>query len=342
MEQLLYFPILIVGFVGALTLTPLSRALALRLGVVAIPSQRNIHKDYKPMMGGTAIVFGLAIALLLFCPPALLPELLVYLGGAAFLWLVGLLDDRFNLGIRIRLVAQAVVGVWLIAGGVDIALLGFAPVDYLLTVVWVVALCNSLNFLDNMDGLSATITAIAGVAFTVLGVRENLTLVSMIGAGLAGSAVGFFIHNFNPASTFMGDNGSLVLGYTLAVLGIKLRFGEQPPGVTWMVPVFILALPIIDICLVVITRALEHRPIGQGGRDHSSHRLLAMGLSQRATLAVLGAVCATYGLLAYVVATTEPTLALLLGLLGLLGMAALFVALMWMRQRYQYTPPPAP
>lgn len=335
MDTLAFIPILIVGFAFSLGLTPLSRALALRLGVVAIPSQRNIHKDYKPLMGGMAMYLAFAAALLLFSPPDYVAELLVLIGGAAFLALVGLIDDRYNLGIRVRLLAQVITALSMAALGVSIRLFGTPLLDVPLTVVWVCAITNAVNFLDNMDGLAAGLTAIAAAGFTAVAFSQGLELVSMLAAALAGSAVGFLIYNFNPASSFMGDMGSLVLGFVLSALAIKLEFGTQPLSVTWMVPVLVLALPIIDINLVMLTRLLEGRSLGQGGKDHSSHRLMALGLSQRQTLFVLYAFCALYAALAYIVSTAPPATALLIGIGGLAGMGVVFVLLMWVRRRVQ-------
>jgi UDP-GlcNAc:undecaprenyl-phosphate GlcNAc-1-phosphate transferase len=334
-DTLAFIPILIVGFAFSLGLTPLSRALALRLGVVAIPSQRNIHKDYKPLMGGMAMYLAFAAALLLFSPPDYVAELLVLIGGAAFLALVGLIDDRYNLGIRVRLLAQVITALSMAALGVSIRLFGTPLLDVPLTVVWVCAITNAVNFLDNMDGLAAGLTAIAAAGFTAVAFSQGLELVSMLAAALAGSAVGFLIYNFNPASSFMGDMGSLVLGFVLSALAIKLEFGTQPLSVTWMVPVLVLALPIIDINLVMLTRLLEGRSLGQGGKDHSSHRLMALGLSQRQTLFVLYAFCALYAALAYIVSTAPPATALLIGIGGLAGMGVVFVLLMWVRRRVQ-------
>src|SRR4029078_11439860 len=137
--------------------------------------------------------------------------------------------------------------------------------------------------------------------FMVIAFTQGLTLVSSLAAGLLGSAVGFLIYNFNPASVFMGDRGALVLGFVLAVLGIKLQFENQPPGITWMIPILVLALPIFDIFLVVITRISEGRSPGQAGKDHTSHRLMSIGFSQRQTVFILYGACFTFGLLGLIV-----------------------------------------
>ena len=335
MDSLQFVPILVVGFATALGMTPLSRALALRLGVVDKPNQRKIHQDQRPLMGGLAIFGGLTIALLLFSPAQNLLELGAFLLGAAFLAIVGLIDDRFVLGIKPKLVAQIIAGLVLIAVGIRVHLVGIPIIDYAITLLWVTALVNALNFLDNMDGLTAGLSGIAAAYLTLISFNEGLPLVSAIAAALAGSAIGFLIYNFNPASIFMGDMGSQVLGFTLAVLGIKLEFGTQPLGVTWMVPPLVLALPIFDICLVVFTRILEGRSPGEAGKDHTSHRLMSLGLSQRQTLFVLYGACLFFGALGVIVSVASPSTALLIGVFGLGLLAAAFVMMMFIRRKYQ-------
>ncbi len=335
MDALQFVPILVVGFATSLGLTPLSRAIALRLGVVDKPNQRKIHLDNKPMMGGLAIYVGFALALILFSPPQYVVEFGALLSGATFLALVGLVDDRYTLGIKTKMVAEIIATLVLIASGVHVQLFNIPVIDALITIIWVVALTNAVNFLDNMDGLAAGLSAIAGGFFTLIAFTEGLSLVSALAAALTGSAVGFLIYNFNPASSFMGDMGALVLGFVLATLGIKLEFAARPLSVTWMVPLLVLALPIFDICLVVFTRIIEGRSPGQAGKDHTSHRLLSLGLSQRWTLFVLYGACLFFGTLGFLVGSAPPDRALLIGLGGLALLAVLFLFMMYVRRKYQ-------
>ena len=167
-----------------------------------------------------------------------------------------------------------------------------------------------------------------------------MTLVSSLAAALAGSAVGFLIYNFSPASSFMGDMGALVLGFVLAVLGIKLKF-TSPPDVTWMVPLLVLALPLFDISLVVFTRIMEGRSPGQAGKDHTSHRLMSLGLSQRWTLFVLYSACLFFGTLGVLVTVAPPDRALWIGLSGLGLLGALFLFMMFVRRKYQLSGQPS-
>lgn len=331
-----YIPMMIVGFAASLGLTPFSRYLAMRLGVVDKPVlARKIHKDHKPLMGGLAIYLGFAIALLVFAPPQHLVELGAIAAGTGWLAFIGLLDDRFNLGVKIRLVAMIVAAVVLILAGIQIRLFSNPWLDLPLTIVWVLAITNATNFLDNMDGLTAGYASIAAGFFLLIAISQGQALVSMLAAALFGSAVGFLTYNFNPASTFMGDMGSLTLGFVLSVLAIKLEFGALPLDVSWMIPVLVLALPIFDINLVVWTRLAEGRSPFEGGRDHCSHRLMALGFNQRRTLFILYAACIIYGFFGLAVSATAPQAGLLLGLLGLFAFLPFYAFMIWVRRTRQ-------
>ena len=335
MDSLQFVPILLFGFATSLGLTPVSRQVAMRLGVVDRPTTRKIHEDHKPLMGGLAIYASLALALLLFSPSHYMNQIVAILVGAGLLAIVGLLDDFYNLGIRTRLVAMAFAGVVLLLGGIHISLFNTPWLDYPLTVFWVVAVTNAVNFLDNMDGLAAGLSAIAAGFFLLIGLSQGLPMVSALAAALLGSAVGFLTYNYNPASTFMGDMGALTLGFVLAALGIVLEFGARPPGVTWIIPVFVLALPVFDINLVVFTRLAEGRSPGEAGKDHTSHRLLSLGLNQRWTLFVLYGGCAFYGTLALLMGAVPVTTAWVMGIGGLILLAVLYTVMVWIRYKYQ-------
>jgi UDP-GlcNAc:undecaprenyl-phosphate/decaprenyl-phosphate GlcNAc-1-phosphate transferase len=335
LDILQFVPILVVGFAASLSLTPLSRQIAMRLGVVDIPNHRKVHTGHKPMMGGLAIYLAFAISLLLFSPPKYLVELGAVLSGAAFLALVGLADDRYNLGIRIRLVAMALAALVLVAAGIQIHLFRTPWLDIPLTVLWVVTLINAVNFMDNMDGITAGVSTLAAGFFMIIALSQGLTLVSLLAAAIMGSAVGFLIYNFNPSSIIMGDMGALVLGFVVAVLGIKLEFGTQPLSVSWMIPVFVLALWLFDICLVVFTRLMEGRSPGQAGKDHTSHRLMSIGFSQRQTSFILYGACILFGILGMIVSAAPPDIALRIGIAGLVLLGFLFLLMIWIRRKYQ-------
>lgn len=333
--SLQFIPIMIVGFGASLCLTPLTRQIAMRLGVTAAPNKRNIHASHVPLMGGAAIYIGFVLSVLLFSPPTYLVELGAIVAGATLLALIGYLDDRKHRSPRLRLLVMTVSALVVAAAGVQIRLFSNPLIDLPLTVFWIVALINAVNWIDNMDGLAAGTAAITAGFFLLLALSQGQVLVSMLAAAIFGSAVGFLTYNFNPSSTFMGDMGAYTLGFVLAILAIKLKFAAQPLNVTWMVPVFVLALPILDMNLAVLTRLLERRPLMLASKDHISHRFLSLGMSQRQTLALLYMASAVYGALALVISQVAADDALALGGLGLLGMGASLCLLVVMRARRQ-------
>ncbi len=336
MDTLQFVPIMVVGFAASLGLTPLSRQIAMRLGVVDKPNQRKIHQTPKPLMGGFAIYAAFMLAMVLFSPPQYVVEIAAVLSGATFLALVGLVDDRYELGIKVKLVAELAAAGVAIAAGIHVNLFHIVWLDYPITIIWFLTLMNAVNFQDNMDGLAAGMSAIASAFFLLIAYQQGLTLVSSLAAGLLGSSVGFLIYNFNPASTFMGDMGSLVIGFLLATLGIKLEFVDRPfSSLTWIVPVLLLAEPLFDICLVVVTRISEGRSPGQAGKDHTSHRLMSLGLSQRWTLLALYGACIAFGALGLWVSTSRQAQALRIETAALVLLAALFVGMVIVRRRYQ-------
>lgn len=336
-EVMQFVPILAFGFAAALGLTPLSRQIAMRLGVVDKPNQRKLHVDNKPLMGGLAIYVALALAVVLFSPPRHLRELGAVLAGAAVLALVGLLDDRYGLSARLRLSVQTLAALGLVAFGIRMNLTGLLLLDALFTIVWVVAVTNAANFMDNMDGLTAGFSAFAAFFCLIIAVSQGLSLVSSLAAALLGSALGFLVYNFNPSSTFMGDMGALPLGFILSVLAIKLEW-QQALNVYWLGPLLVLALPVFDINLVVLTRLLEGRSPGEAGKDHTSHRLLSVGFSQRQTLFILCGACVLFGTMGLLVMASPPDIALRVGLFGLALLGALFILMMWVRRRFQKHP----
>ena len=334
--RLQFIPVMIVGFGAALCLTPLTRQIAMRLGVTAAPSKRNIHTRHVPLMGGAAIYLAFVFSVLLFSPPHHLIELGAIVAGATLLALIGYLDDRRHLSPLIRLVVMTVAAAVAALAGVRIDLFGSALIDIPLTLFWIVALINAINWIDNMDGLAAGTAAITAGFFLLLALSQGQILVSMLAAAIFGSAVGFLIYNFNPSSTFMGDMGAYTLGFVLAILAIKLKFAAQPLNVTWMVPVFVLALPIVDINLAIVTRLLERRPLMLAAKDHVSHRLLRLGLTQRQTLALLYLFSLVYGLFALGISQAAPEQALAIGGLGLTSLGivfCLFIVLRWRETR---------
>src|SRR5688500_18237183 len=286
-----YLPIILAAGLLAFLATPLTRLLARRLGMIDQPGLRKVHRSPVPLLGGVAMYVGLAVAFLAFGSRDWLAEGAAILGGATLLFVTGLWDDRFGLPVWMKFAAQIAAGVCVLAVGIQVHLLG-GWLDWLITLIWILVITNAVNFMDNMDGLAAGISAVAAVFFFVLAALEGQGLVASLAAAQFGAAVGFLFYNVAPAISFMGDAGAFTLGFVLAVVGIKLRFIHYPLGSTWMAPLLVLGMLLFDMGLVVVSRLRRGRSPFQGGSDHTSHRLVQLGLgAPRAVLTLyLGAV----------------------------------------------------
>ena len=274
----------LVALTFSILATPMARRAALRSGVVSVPRARDVHVQPVPLLGGAAIYLGFVAALLLFGDRFYIRELVAIILGATLISLFGLADDRWGLGAPAKLAGQGLAGVVLLLGGTQVQLFAEPWLNWALTLVWVVGITNALNFLDNMDGLSGGVATVAAAFFLLLAAMNEprQVLVGAMAAALIGACLGFLRYNLNPATIFMGDTGSLFIGFILAALAIKLRFPSNVALVTWMVPVCVLALPIFDTALVTVGRLRRGvNPLTTAGKDHLSHRLHALGLTKR-------------------------------------------------------------
>lgn len=283
-----YLLIALSALVVAAGATPLARRVAARWGFVDQPSPRKLQRTAIPRLGGVAIYLAFVAALLLFGRLFYVRQLAGIFLGATVVSLLGLYDDRRALSPPVKLAGQLAAAGILVVSGVQVQAAHQPALDLLLTLLWVVGITNAMNLLDNMDGLSAGTAAIAATFFLLLAAMNGQYLVGILAAGLLGACLGFLFYNVNPASILMGDSGSLFLGFMLAAVGIKLRFPANVDFVTWMVPVLVLALPLFDTSLVIISRLRRGlNPLTTPGRDHTSHRLVALGYSQREAVLIL-------------------------------------------------------
>ncbi len=318
-----YLPIIIAAGLLAFLATPLTRVLARRLGMIDQPGLRKAHRLPVPLLGGLAMYLGLAVAFLAFGSRDWLAEGAAIMGGATVLFLTGLWDDRFGLPVWLKFGAQLAAGVVVIAAGVQVHLLG-GWLDWVITLVWILVLTNAVNFMDNMDGLAAGITAVAAVFFFVLAALEGQGLVASLAAAQFGAALGFLFYNMPPAVSHMGDAGAFTLGFVLAVVGIKIRFVNFPLGSTWMAPLLVLGVLLFDMSLAVLSRVRRGRSPFQGGSDHTSHRLVQLGLSSPRAVLSLYLAAATLGALAVLVTRLPvPAANAVFGALVLVGLVLL-------------------
>jgi UDP-GlcNAc:undecaprenyl-phosphate GlcNAc-1-phosphate transferase len=295
-----YILILASALIIAVGVTPLVKRLAHRTGMLDKPSARKQHTVPTPLLGGLAIYLGVIIALIILGNRFYVSQIIGIFVGATLVSFLGLWDDRRGLSPWVKLAGQFLAAGIVAMTDVRIVLSPYDALNIALTMLWVVAITNAMNLLDNMDGLSGGIAAIAALYFLLFAAMSGQYLVGALAAALVGACIGFLFYNLNPASIFMGDTGSLFLGFTLASLAIKLRFPENSAFVTWMVPVFVLAVPIFDTSLVIVSRLRRGlNPLTTPGKDHLSHRLaLLTGSTREAVL-----ICYLIGFLSGTVAT---------------------------------------
>lgn len=279
-----------------LVLTPAVGLLAERLGVVATPRQDRWHQKPTPMLGGVAIFIATVLAVLFFSRPT--PALVSVLAGGTLVFIAGLIDDLVHLRPYWKLLAQIAAACALLVGGVVLNVLPERLVAIPVTIFWLVGITNAFNLLDNMDGLSAGVAGVAALVLFVYFVQHAEQQLAVVSISLVAATAGFLVYNSNPARIFMGDAGSMFLGFTLGAVAISgPRERASDLFLTLLVPTAVLGLPIFDTSMVTIMRALHGRSIAEGGKDHLSHRLVALGLSERGAVTVLYGISAAFGTL---------------------------------------------
>ena len=322
-----YVVVLAGSLLLSLVLVPVALSVALRFGLLDHPGPAKSHAKAVPYLGGAAIVVSFATVVvvgnLLDPPPSGLPQLAGFLGLAVLLAIVGLVDDLTG-GVSplVRLVAEVGAGVAVWSMGSSAHLAGVpAPLDAIVSVAWIVGVTNAFNLLDNMDGLSAGTAVIAALAIFGVGSLQHRYLVSALALALAGCAAGFLRANFHPARIYMGDAGSLFLGFVLAVLLLKLR-ANAPTRVPIAVILAIPGVAIFDTTLVTVARLFHHRSPFQGGRDHTSHRLVQLGMPIPLAVATIYAASVVLGGAAMLMSQLGSA-ARIIGVVGLLAAAGL-------------------
>lgn len=347
------------AFLVSAIATALMRRWAPRWGLIDQPAARKVHSTPTPLGGGVGIYLGFVIPVVvgqglvmwlssLAEPPSWIPdELMIHLGGlserTSALWMLigagtllcgaGLYDDRHPLPWPPRLLLQFGVAIGLVIGGVRATLFVELPwIGYIVSAIWIVLLINSMNFLDNMDGLSGGIALIASIIFATV----MLTLPGgprwLVAGGLlvlAGSTAGFLIHNRSPARIFMGDSGSMFLGMMLASLTVLGTFyDENSPGRhTALAPILVLAVPLYDTLSVIFIRLRQGRSPFQADKSHFSHRLVDLGLSRPGAVRMVHLATLTTSLAAlllYQVSSWTAALILMSQVLAILAIVAAF------------------
>ena len=323
---------LLISFVLSAAFTPVVIVFARKTGLVAMPRKDRWHERPTALYGGVAIFFAFIIPFLA-ANQIQANENLLLLTGAGLFFLIGLLDDFLEFSPQSKFLAQLVCAVLLVGFGLKVNLSGYPVLSICLSVFWLIGMANAVNILDNMDGLSAGISMVASLSLAAYGLMFDMATVAVPAVILAGACLGFFVYNFNPAKIFMGDCGSLFLGFVLGALAIisthikhsALAAGSESfaglSNILLMlaVPVSVLIIPIFDTAFVSLSRLRAGRSIAQGGRDHTSHRLVLLGLSEKRTVLTLmvAAACVSAVTLYMAACSME-------GLLAVLSITAVF------------------
>jgi len=310
-----YLQLFIVPFILSLVFTPLVRILALKKGFVSYPRVDRWHKHPTALLGGISIYLASTIpAFFIKIPDKRILGLII---GATFLFGVGLADDKFHFKPYTKLFCQIIAGCIAIGHGITLGMPQESFIAIPLTLLWIVGVTNSFNLLDNIDGLASGIAGISAFMLFLSSLFFSHNPSGVYGLIVCGAVLGFLPYNFNPAKIFMGDSGSMFLGFTLAVISV-LETSLHISGLftTLFVPVLIMSVPIFDTLFVTILRKIQGRKIFEGGKDHTSHHMVTLGLSQRKTVLLLYAISLTFGLIAILHSKMNTLIVFTIAILG--------------------------
>lgn len=301
----------------ALTLTPIVRVFAYKIGAVDVPKDnRRMHKKPMPLLGGLSIFLGFTISGLLFCK--ITPSLVAAWFGGLLIIVIGILDDKYALNAWIKLLGQlASAAIAVCIGGVQIdhinlfgRYIQFGALAIPITIFWIVGMTNAINLIDGLDGLACGVSAISSMSLLIVTLMHADLEVAMLTAILTGACIGFLPFNKNPAKIFMGDTGALFLGYMLSILSIIGVF-KTTAVVSFLIPVIIFGYPLFDTAFAFARRILQGRSPFSADRGHLHHRIIDMGFNVKQSVSILYCICSILGILA-IMLTEQRTIASLI------------------------------
>ncbi|NLM87164.1 MAG: undecaprenyl/decaprenyl-phosphate alpha-N-acetylglucosaminyl 1-phosphate transferase [Syntrophomonadaceae bacterium] len=317
----MYIIIVLSAFVVAYFSTPLAIKAAYKLGAIDKPDQRKVHNQTMPRLGGLAIFLAFMIVTLI----SSWGNAAFYgiLAGGLIVFLVGMLDDMYQLSPWVKLLGQCLAAAVAMYFGVIVHFVtnpfdGLLALGYLslpLTFLWIVGVTNAINLIDGLDGLAGGVSAIAAATMGIVSLLHGQTAVAITAFILVAAIAGFLPYNFHPARTFMGDGGSNFLGFVLACLAI-MGTAKSAALISLFVPIVILGIPIFDTFFAIIRRIYKRAPIFMPDKDHLHHRLMALGMSHRRSVLIIYGISAFFGGVAVTLSfITSPKASLLLALL---------------------------
>lgn len=332
-----YMLAFLIAIGAALVVTPGVILFAAKTGAMDAPDARKVHKKPIPRIGGIGIYMAFMAGMLVVMSMNVLTEevsheLIGLLFGGSLIVLLGIVDDYKNLPAKVKLVGQIIAAtVLVVAFDVRIDFITDPFGDYLFlefmavpaTIFWIVGLTNTVNLIDGLDGLAAGVSTIACITIFLVALQQDILLVAVLTAALGGAAMGFLYYNFNPARIFMGDSGSMFLGYMLAGISI-IGAVKCAATIALIVPILALGLPILDTTFAIVRRYRGGVPIFKPDKGHLHHRLLDLGFTQRQAVLLMYVISALLGLSAVALTEVSPQFAILI--VGLVVAAVLFGA----------------
>ncbi len=304
----------VVAAIISFFMTPIAKKAAIKIGAIDIPKdERRVHNKPMPLLGGLAIYISTIVATLLFLP--LNKDLLSIIIGGTIIVISGVIDDIKGISPRVKLLFQIVASIILIIGDVKIDFISnpFSKENKLLylkgfsiplTIIWVVGITNAFNLIDGLDGLTAGIASISSLSLLFVAVQFCYNEVMIISSILAGSCLGFLPYNFNPAKIFMGDTGSLFLGFIIAAISIE-GVMKSTAAIAVILPIIVLGIPIFDTTFAIFRRLLNGKSIMEADKGHLHHQLLEKGYTQKQTVLIFYLISGIFGFLAVIVAISN-------------------------------------
>lgn len=312
-----YILAFLIALIVAYIITPGVISLAIKMGAMDAPDPRKVHKKPIPRLGGVGIYLAFMVSVLFTVD--ITQEMLGLLIGGTVIAVVGIVDDFKNLPAKVKLLGQIIAACILVAFDIRIDFISdpfgdFYYLEYLAvpaTVFWIVGLTNTVNLIDGLDGLAAGVSMIAAATILLVALQQGFVLVAVLTAALAGSAMGFLHYNFNPAKIFMGDTGSMFLGFMLAGISI-IGAVKSAATIALIVPILALGLPILDTTFAIVRRYRGGVPIFKPDRGHLHHRLLDLGFTQRQAVLLMYVISGVLGLSAIALTEVSSSIAILI------------------------------
>lgn len=296
----------IIAFAVSIVATPLVIKFAQRFGFVDVPNSRKVHKSLMPRIGGVAIVIG-ATAGLGYIHRLIYDIWPIMLGGVVIL-IIGLFDDKYSLSPKVKLAGQLLAACIVVFFGFDIDFISIpfvpekivlGPFSYVIAIIWIVGITNAINLIDGLDGLASGVFIIAMATIMYMAILNGQYLVVGLTAILIGSTFGFLFFNFHPAKIFLGDTGSLFLGYCISTISMLGLF-KSVTIFSLVIPVIILAIPILDTFFAIVRRLINKKKIFAPDKSHLHHRFLEMGFSHKETVLIIYAIGIFFGICAII------------------------------------------